>query len=389
MDIGIGDVLGRDLAASAASAASAGKRLELDNGSAKVNNSCLQAVDEACDIARKWLPPVREQDKIALMECLNGTEKTCGSPFIEKYVEFLLPYTEVLGISTEDNKPREADCVASGFLFFYACVVYIMHFPNSKEHIEDAFLYTVLYMLVDNYVDDIRVDDSLKQVAIDQMFILIKDPMAHERLPLADPVLKTIATVYHRLTTRCPNTRYPMMQILKAEIDGAVIQKRCDCTRQEYYDTALLKGGYSVAVLQHIVGDTDESIARASFQLGEITQLMDDMNDVMADREKGIHTIATHDLAEYGNLDNLWLDTINRINKIDDRFTVFKTIYMMYAVYIPDRISNVYTSILRSKTTPLNLFDYACGYDGSAILVDLIMTEISTVEALQYLTSSS
>ena len=323
-----------------------------DGSRFEVDYRDLAAVDEACEMARKWLPPITEHDKMALMECLNGTEKTCMSPFLQKYVEFLLPYIEILGISPENNNPRELDCVASGFLFFYACFVYIMHFPNSGEHIEDAFLYTVLYMLVDNYIDDIRVDAGVKQVAIDQMFILIKDPLAHERLPLVDPVLKTIAIVYHKLTTRCPKTRYPMMQIFKAEIDGEVIQKRGDCTRKQYYDMGLLKGGYSVAVLQHIVGDTDESISTASFQLGEITQLMDDMNDVIADRDKGIHTIATYDLENYGNLDMLWVDTVNRINNIDPRFTIFKTVYMMYSVYITDRIPEVYTSELRSKTNP-------------------------------------
>lgn len=340
-------------------------------------------IDDACDLAGRWLPPITEADKITLMEVLTGTESTYGTPLLRKYIELLRPYTEILGVSGENNKPREADCVASGLVFFYGCLFYIMHFPGWGQHIHDIFLYNLLYILVDHYIDDISVDSNVKNQAIIQMFILIEDPLAHENLPLIDPVLKTIAIVYHQLITRCPETQPYIVKLFKAEIEGMTIQRSNKCTREEYYDIASRKGGYTMEVLQHIVGDVDPTISVASFQMGTIMQLIDDITDVIADKTNGIHTIATHDLETFGNLDALWVDIIDRINSIDDRFTVFKILYTVFAVYVPDRFRTNFSEKLWSQTTNTNLFDYTYGCDGSALLVDAIMNELLVMETLE------
>lgn len=343
----------------------------------------IRTIEDACNMAQRWLPPITKDDKVTLMEVLTGTESTYGTPLLRKYTELLRPYTKILGVSGEDNNPREADCVASGLVFFYGCLFYIMHFPGWGKHIEDIFLYNLLYILVDHYIDDIRVDSNVKDQAITQMFILIKDPLAHERLPLIDSVLKTIAIVYHRLITRCPNTQLSITKLFNAEIEGMRIQRDSKCTREQYYDIALSKGGYTMQVLQHIVGDTDPTISSASFQMGTIMQLIDDINDVLADKKNNIHTIATHDLSTYGNLDNLWIDIMDRINGIDDRFTIFKILYTIFAVYVPDRFRANFTQLLWSKTTCMNLFDYTYGCDGSALLVEAIMNELLVMETLE------
>lgn len=47
---------------------------------------------------------------------------------------------------------------------------------------------------------------------------------------------------------------------------------------------------------------------------------------------------------------------------IEDKFTLFKILYTIFAVYGTDRISCAYTENL---TDPLNLFDYNIGCDCS------------------------
>lgn len=353
---------------------------------AEIKNDSEDNIEEACNYAKKWVPPITETDKGTLMKVLTGTEKTYGAPLLRKYIELLRPYTEILGITGENNRPREADCLASGIVFFYGCLFYIMHFPGWGRHIEDIFLYTLLYMLVDHYIDDIGLDSNLKNQAIKQMFILIDNPLAHEYLQLIDPVLKTIAIVYHKLITRCPNTKPLIIKLFKAEIDGIYIQNN-NCSRTQYYDIANRKGGYTMEVLQHIVGNNDPTISLASFQMGNIMQLLDDMVDINADKNNGIHTIATYELETEGKLDNLWVDIINRINSIDDRFTIFKILYTVFAVYIPDRNRENFSVNLWSQTNCINLFDYTHGCDASALLVDAIMNELAAMETLELLKS--
>lgn len=349
--------------------------------------SHINTIEAGCQFARRWLPPITLQNKLTLINVLTGTENSFGTPLLRKYIELLRPYTEILGISGENNRPREADCAASGIVFFYGCLCYIMQFPEWGQYIEDIFLYNLLYILVDHYIDDIRIDPNLKNRAIEQMMILIIDPLQHQTLPLIDPVLKTIAMVYHRLITRRPQAKLSIIKLFEAEIEGLSIQKDGSRPREDYYAIAVRKGGYTMQVLQQIVGNTDPTITEASYHIGTIMQLIDDSVDVLADQKNGIHTIASYDLETTGNLNALWIDIMNRIRHIDARFTIFIILYTIFTVYLPDRIPNCYTSELRQLTNPINLFDYTHGCDGSLLLVHAITAELMTMDTLDSLNS--
>src|SRR5437763_197266 len=120
----------------------------------------ITTIEQACLFLRKWLPPIAETDKFIIMEILHGTDR-CGvkNPFINYYAELLHPYLSELGLSsTTLPGSNENECAASGVMFFYGCLLYVMHFPNWGQYIEDIFLYNMLYLLVDYYLDDIKVD---------------------------------------------------------------------------------------------------------------------------------------------------------------------------------------------------------------------------------------
>jgi len=330
-------------------------------------------MDEACDLVRKWLPPITDSDKITMLNIITGPKNSIGIFFIRKYTEMIQPYLKVLGIF-EGGIPREDDCLASGIIFFYGCFFYIMHFPNWGSHIKNIFLYNILYILVDHYIDDINLDPLVKENSVAQMFVLVFDPTAHETMILNDPILKIIAIVYHQLITNCPKTKDLIIKLFQSEIEGLTIQKDPNLPRDKYYNIATKKGGFTMQVLQSIVGDDDPEIAAASYQLGEIMQKIDDSLDVISDRTNGIHTIATWDLKCKNNLDELWIDIVKQIGSISPRFTVFKILYSVFAVYIPDRLPENYSAELKSKTSPLNLF--TC--DGASLLVKTIMDELES-----------
>lgn len=334
-------------------------------------------MDNAINIAKKWLPPITEADKQIIFHTLNGTNKTFGIPLLHKYLEFLQPYVNVLQIN---DKPRESDLVASGIVFFYGCFFYIMHFPNWGKHIHDIFLYNLLYMLVDHYIDDIKLNINLKALAISQMFILIEDPTA--KITYVDPILAVIAEIYTKLLTRCPHCKLAIIKLFKAEIEGLKIQRSANYSRAQYYDIACKKGGYTMQVLLGILNINDEKLLKDTYHLGTIMQLIDDSVDVLADRRNNINTIATYDLSTsvISTLDTLWIDIINRIDQIDPVFNMFKLIYTIFTVYLPGRIPNCYSDQLRIDVSALNLFEKI---DGSGLLVDNINNELITMDILK------
>jgi hypothetical protein len=348
----------------------------------------FETVEAAIEFAQKWLPPITQDDKILLMRVINGTHIAPGTILMRKYIELLKPYTQILGLGG-GKKPREADCVASGIIFFYVCLLFIMHFPGWGRHVEDIMLYNILYILVDHYIDDMRIQPGLKDQAIAQMTILIQDPLQFKTMDLIDPTLGVIAAVYYKLLTRCPTIKHSIRKLFAAEIEGLSIQKSATFDRDQYYKIAAQKGGYTIQVLQDIVGNTDPAVTVAAYNIGIITQLIDDSVDVMIDAQNGIHTIATHDLRHEGTLDRLWLDIMSRVAHIDPKFVPFIFVYTVFTIYIPDRMGSNYSPELKALTNPLNLFDYNYGCDGSGLLVEWITSELLAVEILDLLNNPS
>lgn len=328
-------------------------------------------LEEAHNLIKKWLFPITDDDKLTIKRIFTGTENSIGIHFLRKYIQLIKPYCKVLGIS-ENTIPREADCLASGVVFFYGCLFYIIHFPNWGSHIKDIFLYNLLYILVDHYIDDINLDPNIKSGSIFQMSILILDPLSYKTMSLNDPILEVIANIYYQLITNCPKVKEVIIKLFQSEIEGLDIQNNPNLSREQYYNIATKKGKYTMLVLQAIVDNDDATISEASCQLGEIMQKIDDSLDVLSDKENGIYTIATHDLDKKGILDELWIDITKQIDSIDSQFNIFKILYGIFAMYIPDRLPKNYSTQLRMLTSPLNLFEV----DGSSLLVETIMSEL-------------
>lgn len=328
------------------------------------------SIKEACEICKKWLPPINEIDKLSIKEYLLGSECRTWRLFIKEYIKLIKPYEQILNL---DN-PKEDDCIASGIGFFYGCLLFIMHFPNWGNHIYDIFLYNILYILVDHFIDDMKSNPENKDKVINQMFILISNPSA--KLDFADPSLKVIAETYSQLITRCPLTKISINKLFLSEIEGLKIQKSPDFSREDYYGIALKKGGYTLEVLVHIMGITDNEIIEEAYKIAQTMQLIDDIVDAESDINNGINTVATYDLTKNGNLDLLWLDVVNRINNLHPKFTIFKIVYSFFAVYLPDRCRKQFSPEVYNKTTKLNLFDYNYGCDASSLLVSACMEEL-------------
>ncbi len=324
----------------------------------------MEQMNDCIKFVEKWSLRLTAMQKSFLIEYLNSEENHLGRCLMQKYIDLIKPYNEYI---RSNSRYKDNDCLTSGLLFFYGCLVYLMHFSGWGFHIEDVFLYNILYVLVDHYIDDVKMDPITKQESINTMKLLIDNPNMHTKMDQLDPLLKVIATTYKKLIDHCPKAKIRMIDLFNAELEGLHIQHSAGLNEQTYYDISLKKGGKTMAVLLSIVNVDDEHLKNATYHLGKIMQLIDDSLDVFSDKANGIHTIATHHIDKYGNLDKLWMDIIYKINKIDSTFTIFKLIYTIIALYIPDRLDSAYSYKLRSSTNSMNIFDVQQGFDISNI----------------------
>jgi hypothetical protein len=314
-------------------------------------------IDQVVDMLSKWLPPITETDKVVMSKFLNaapGTEEKFTTLLLKIYIKYMQPYLEILGFT---SKPREDDCAASGIIFFYGCLIYTMHFPGWAHHIENIFLYNILYILVDHYIDDINVDDITKQKVIDQMKILVNDPSQVHNIKILDPCLSVIALVYEKLLRNCPQIKPQIVKLFELEIQGVTIQNVTTHSKETYYEIASLKGGQTMLVLQSMVGNTDVEILKSTYELGTMIQLIDDSQDILMDSKNKINTIATHEYSINGNLDHLWMMIGNMILSLNGRFNIFKILFILTMMYLPNKNKSIYSESLISKTNKYNLFE--------------------------------
>jgi hypothetical protein len=332
------------------------------------------------EVFRKWVPLVTEQDKVAVVKILTGTEDTLGNLTISYYLKLLLPYFETIMQRELLHELSQTDRLASGYVFFYGCLLYACHFPNPAIHIPQLIRFNLLYILLDHYVDNCTPEELRR--SLPQMYILLKDP--HVPVDYHHPFLKYIAVIYQDLICISPHAKASLLTLFEAEIKGCQIQSSSRHDRRAYYDIALRKGGNTIQVLPYIVdpiasstGICSPEINAAAYLIGGIIQLIDDSIDVYIDMENNIHTIATHELAITGNLDTLWYEIIRLLETLSPQFNIFRVVYSIFAAYIPDRVP-VYSEDLRALTTKHNMFDYRKGCDGSQLLARYIRYEIDS-----------
>lgn len=319
---------------------------------------------------KKWIPPLTKEDKELFHRILSSTEQTFGAFFLKRYASMIKPYIGLISRSSEPN------CLASGAIFFFGCLIYVMHYPNWGKHIEDILLYNLLYILVDNYIDDASTKQESKQESIKNMKLLLENP--EKDFGLTDPMLVTLLEIYRKMLERHPSVKNSLKQVFLAEVEGLKVQNSKNLTRQEYLNIAIKKGARSIFVLQDIVDDHSPENTKESELWGVILQLVDDSADVDEDVVNNIHTVATHDLKTTGNLDNLWCHVAELLDKTE-KFKIFKILFAIISAYLPSKYAKNYSKELTAKLSEFNLFE---GFDTTAMVREIIDDELDILDLL-------
>jgi hypothetical protein len=337
----------------------------------------IRDIQELCLLSRKWLPPITEDDKTSIWEAIHlGTP--WGTGFIRNYVEKIYPYLDSIR-----DKSRLVETLVSGCAFYYASLLFIMHYPNWASYQRGAFLLNVLYILVDHYIDSIDITQATKQQALSQMYFILGNPAAIDTIEVIDDSLYTITKVYVEFIQLHPSAQGALFELFNQEATGMIVQASDRCSRETYMTIAEKKGGCTLNVLHSIVtGSTRQS--NEVYEIGVCMQLLDDMLDVTDDIANKINTIATHDLQHDGHLDLLWTDTMRRILMLDSKFVIFIIVYTMLAMYIPGRVPSAFSENLRMYTSLFNLFEKCNGIDalGDSIITELIFYRLARNRAV-------
>jgi hypothetical protein len=319
--------------------------------------------DDLNNNIKKWVIPfeITENEKKFFyelyMKIIVNNNKLDNFFLMNNYVENLLPHLDVLRISKFENNLRDKTSLSSGFIFLFYMIIYksINYNNDDKQSIYD---YVILYILMDKYIDDITIDNSKKTEVIKQMAILIYDPYQYKNMKLIDPILKNMAITYIKLIKKYPNIKKSFINLFNIQIKGHIKQKSNTLSREEYYDLSVNKGIYTNSILCDIFEIKDEHEKLINNELGVIAQLIDECDDVEEDINSNIYTIATYDLDNIGYLDNIIIDIMERIDKINNKYLIYKILATYLLIYIISKTPKFFSKKLGSLIKYYDIYTY-------------------------------
>lgn len=218
---------------------------------------------------------------------------------------------------------------------------------HGHDVLDMAFDFASMYMYVDYFFDDVDMDEKKRKETLSIMLKLLDDPECME----PPERMKGLVNSYINILRVTPQSKIDLIKLFMTELEGVRYQKNPNLTRREYMDIAERKGGLTGIAIQSIFRSDKEN---GAYEIGVLLQLIDDMIDVHDDIEDGVHTIATHDLQKYGNMDRIFSYTAAKIYLIPATYTLFRFLLMealCYALSLKGCFSS--TLIRRHKSSIL------------------------------------
>lgn len=313
-----------------------------------------------------WCPEINNITRNKILELINYDFNNY-SP-ISYYVTMM--YSHIKKYNLLNQKITPPDMMASGMIFFYGCIMFLMSDDSWNEtyetKIEDVSKYLILYMIADNYIDSkLFKNDTAKQMKL----------AIHRKIgKITDLHVKNLREIYLDLISRYPHSENFIIDLFYSEIDGLKIQNNENLSEEDYFKIACEKGGKTFLVLNSFTDDTKYDynyyeelkkklennmqfdVSRNAYYIGALMQLFDDCLDVEDDMSNDIHTVATWHYKEYGNLDKLWQKLIKMVLKLDSSFNSFKLIYSQLCTYVPGRVPHYYSNNVINWISKRNIF---------------------------------
>jgi len=291
----------------------------------------------------------------------------------EKGPELLCPYyfSSLGDFSRRNSFAFPARAQAEGFVFY--SLGFILTPPRllasaekAKELSRSFFLFSLLYLLVDSYLDQAGEGSDLQEVLRALALARRKesstsDHAAEEpaKFTICSLPLRCAVGVYRELVEFCPRCEPSLLRAFQAELAGAGVQKQGGLPEEEYREVMLEKGRTTALVI-HALSGTEEDPASWA-RVGEIIQILDDALDADEDRKAGIYTAATFNLEKGRNLEAFLLEGCEKIGEISSPLSHTRPLFAAAAAYVASE-SPHFSYSLRRSLRPWTPFDSHLGF---------------------------
>jgi hypothetical protein len=213
----------------------------------------------------------------------------------------------------------------SGAICFFGSVIMSLLQVGHIRNMESLFTFASCYILIDHYIDNDEISMIDKLQTIQQIQTFITDNKNDTGIG-DNEILNVISSKYIDMVNNVPNASPYLVRLFNIEITTMLLQKRSDLSWEKYIEISESKGGLTTQAIQALL---DLPVTNSEYILGSGIQCSDDLMDITDDIGEKINTFVTHDYTVNGNIDSSVLHTINTIDKIDNKYSIFKILLML------------------------------------------------------------
>jgi hypothetical protein len=275
-------------------------------------------MDSLYEKINRWMPSKSDRHKYPDL-ILNFYSLFIGldfSPFIEHFGSKIknIRYNFVEG------------AITSGAVCFFGSLGMSLAQLGYINNIDELFTFASCYILTDHYLDDkeISLQDKVKTIQqINDFIDTVKPGDSLSNVRIDSEIIRLVADKYVYMITKIPGSEYHLKESFHSEVKTMYLQRQSNLDRNTYVEISEWKGGLFCHAIQSILC---LPVTTAEYDLGACIQLLDDMIDIDDDIDLDINTIATHDYRTYGNLDKILKYLVDRIEKLDCKYNIFKPV---------------------------------------------------------------
>ena len=309
-------------------------------------------IEEATECLYRWLPCVKPEEKVSVVECI--TSMNSDNIHTSKFLRNMDRLGEEADVFFQDGTHLAGSAFYFGCLILCAC----QKAHISKKDSTLLFDFTAMYMLADNYLDDVDIDMEKKKKFIRCAHEILKE----EKLtlnPLDSSQMYTyLKILFERYIHICRHSKYGksyLINAFEAEMISVKIQSNFNLDYSVYKEVAERKGGTTVQALQAII---DLPVTDVEYELGALIQYTDDLMDISDDIQMKICTPVIKCIQLYGYADQILFETFIRWDRIPEKYNIFKPLALMMIILgIYDNKKYFSSSVLQMIETR-NYFHY-------------------------------
>lgn len=298
-------------------------------------------MDLIAEKIEKWVLPVSDRSNHILDFIYDKLTDIDYQPAIDQFVR---------RIDLIDYKFTN-DAKVSGAICFFGSIMMSLVQLGYINNIDELFTLSSCYILMDHYLDDNTIPMIDKVKTISQTYKFIDNPTGDNEIE--SEIIQAVATRYVDMVNKVPSAVDHLKGLFKSEVKSMYLEYQDNLDRETYLESAEMKGGMTCNAIQALL---NLEVTNDEFQLGALIQLVDNQLDIEDDMELGIHTIATYDFKNDGNLDKLFIYTVNKIDEMSNKYNIFKPILLLGLILAVHTNRDKYTNNIIELSNKYNYF---------------------------------